>query len=108
MRTKNVLVSALICFAGIADCGAAKTADAFLPPGRMALGANYWASHAATEMWRIAGGGKVVLARDRAVAVVTDGAGKVNGLATVKGDRFLVADEQTVTVEGTATLVVCA
>ena len=26
--------------------------DAFLPAGRMALGANYWASHAATEMWR--------------------------------------------------------
>ena len=26
--------------------------DAFLPSGRMALGANYWASHAATEMWR--------------------------------------------------------
>ena len=25
---------------------------AFLPSGRMALGANYWASHAATEMWR--------------------------------------------------------
>ena len=24
----------------------------FLPSGRMALGANYWASHAATEMWR--------------------------------------------------------
>ena len=25
---------------------------AFLPSGKMALGANYWASHAATEMWR--------------------------------------------------------
>ena len=23
-----------------------------LPSGKMALGANYWASHAATEMWR--------------------------------------------------------
>ena len=27
-------------------------ADVFLPSGRMALGANYWASHAATAMWR--------------------------------------------------------
>ena len=26
--------------------------DGFLPSGKMALGANYWASHAATEMWR--------------------------------------------------------
>ena len=24
----------------------------FLPPGRIAVGANYWASHAATRMWR--------------------------------------------------------
>ena len=32
---------------------AAPAADcAFLPSGRVALGANYWASHAATEMWR--------------------------------------------------------
>ena len=27
-------------------------AEAFLPSGRIAVGANYWASHAATEMWR--------------------------------------------------------
>ena len=60
------------------------------------------------EMWRIAGGGKVVLSRDRAVAVVTDGSGEVNGLATIKGDRLLVAGEQTVTVEGAVTLVMCA
>ncbi len=33
-------------------CCGADSADAFLPSGRMALGANYWASHAATEMWR--------------------------------------------------------
>ena len=26
--------------------------DIFLPSGRIALGANYWASHAATQMWR--------------------------------------------------------
>ena len=26
--------------------------DDFLPSGRLAVGANYWASHAATRMWR--------------------------------------------------------
>ena len=31
---------------------AAAADSALLPSGRMALGANYWASHAATEMWR--------------------------------------------------------
>ena len=27
-------------------------AETFLPSGRIAVGVNYWASHAATEMWR--------------------------------------------------------
>ena len=30
---------------------AATAADAFLPSGKVVLGANYWASHAATQMW---------------------------------------------------------
>ena len=30
---------------------AVSAAEAFLPSGRLALGANYWASHAATQMW---------------------------------------------------------
>ena len=36
---------------GSDDCRASR-ADAFLPSGRITVGANYWASHAATEMWR--------------------------------------------------------
>ena len=37
---------------GTCPAPAPERADAFLPSGKMALGANYWASHAATEMWR--------------------------------------------------------
>ena len=39
--------------AAAAVCGQAdeKAEDGFLPSGRVALGANYWASHAATQMW---------------------------------------------------------
>lgn len=37
---------------GTCPAPAPERADTFLPSGRMALGANYWASHAATEMWR--------------------------------------------------------
>ena len=44
------LVAALSAFAS--QCRASETPDDFLPSGRMTLGVNYWASHAATEMWR--------------------------------------------------------
>ena len=37
---------------GTCPAPAPERVDTFLPSGRMALGANYWASHAATEMWR--------------------------------------------------------
>lgn len=37
---------------GTCPAPAPERADTFLPSGQMALGANYWASHAATEMWR--------------------------------------------------------
>ncbi len=37
---------------GTCPAPAPAKADAFLPSGRVALGANYWASHAATQMWR--------------------------------------------------------
>lgn len=37
---------------GACPAPAPERADAFLPAGKMTLGANYWASHAATEMWR--------------------------------------------------------
>ena len=60
------------------------------------------------EMWRVTGGGSVTLLRGRAVAVVTDGAGEVNGLAVTKGDRLLIADDRDIVVQGAVTLVVCA
>ena len=60
------------------------------------------------EMWRVAGGGMLSLPRDRAVAVVTEGAGEVDGLAVKKGDRLLVFDERRLDVSGSATLVACA
>ena len=60
------------------------------------------------SMWRVTDGGRVALPRDRAVAVVTEGAGEVNGLAVKKGDRLVVADERQLAVTGAATLVVCA
>ena len=60
------------------------------------------------SMWRVAGGGILPLPRDRAVAVVTEGAGEVNGLAVKKGDRLVVADEQQLAVTDAATLIVCA
>ena len=60
------------------------------------------------EMWRVTGGGSVTLLRGRAVAVVTDGAGAVNGLAVTRGDRLLIADDRDIVVQGAVTLVVCA
>ena len=60
------------------------------------------------EMWRVTGGGSVTLLRGRAVAVVTDGAGEVNGLAVIRGDRLLIADDRDIVVQGAVTLVVCA
>ena len=60
------------------------------------------------EMWRVTGGESVTLLRSRAVAVVTDGAGEVNGLAVTKGDRLLIADDRDIVVQGAVTLVVCA
>lgn len=53
MNMKIVLFavfSVLSVFAS--QCRASETPDDFLPSGRMTLGVNYWASHAATEMWR--------------------------------------------------------
>lgn len=53
MNMKIVLfavVSVLSVFAS--QCSASERPNDFLPSGRMTLGANYWASHAATEMWR--------------------------------------------------------
>ena len=76
-----------------------------VPPVMQILGAELTDKF---SMWRVTDGGRVALPRDRAVAVVTEGAGEVNGLAVKKGDRLVVADERQLAVTGTATLVVCA
>ncbi len=59
-------------------------------------------------MWLVLGGGRVALPRDRAVAIVTDGAGSVNGIDVKKGERILVYGEKSVGVQGGVALVVCA
>ena len=59
------------------------------------------------EMWRVTGGGRVTLPRDRSVAVVTDGEGAVNGHEVAKGDRLLIAEESQIAVAGSVTLIVC-
>ncbi len=59
------------------------------------------------QMWCVTGDGRVTLPRNRSVAVVTDGAGAVNGCAVAKGDRILIAEERLVEVAGGATLVIC-
>lgn len=41
-----------VCETGVCPPPASEKEDTFLRSGRMVLGANYWASHAATEMWR--------------------------------------------------------
>ena len=58
-------------------------------------------------MWRVTGGGSVVLPRDRAVAVVTGGNGEVNGLSVKKGDRLLISDDGRIDVSGDAAVIVC-
>ena len=52
MTSRLILVlTALACAQASANESPA-TAQGFLPSGKVILGANYWASHAATEMWR--------------------------------------------------------
>ena len=46
---RELISSAALAAAALA---APASDSMFLPSGRMALGVNYWASHAATEMWR--------------------------------------------------------
>ncbi len=53
MNMKIVLFAVVSVLAAFApQCRASETPDDFLPSGRITLGVNYWASHAATEMWR--------------------------------------------------------
>ena len=60
------------------------------------------------EVWRICGGGKVSLPRNRSVAVVTNGGGLMNGISVKEGDRLLVADEESIETSGDVALIVCA
>ena len=60
------------------------------------------------SMWHVAGGGRIDLPYDCAVAVVTEGAGAVNGVGVKKGDRLLVCGEKNVEAHGDVALVVCA
>ncbi len=45
---KKILLAAMLASVGMQ----AMASKEILPSGRVALGANYWASHAATQMWR--------------------------------------------------------
>ena len=58
--------------------------------------------------WLLASGATLRLPRDRGVAVVTAGAGTLNGVAVEKGDRLVFADEASLTLAGAAEVVVCA
>ena len=59
-------------------------------------------------MWRVLGGGGIAFPRDCSVAVVTDGAGSVNGVDVKKGDRLLVCGAENLEAHGDVALVVCA
>lgn len=58
------------------------------------------------EMWRLSGRADLALGGAAAVAVVTEGAGALNGIAVAKGDRVLAAGERTLAAEGALTAVV--
>lgn len=57
-------------------------------------------------LYRLADGARLALTRPACVAVVTGGAGAVNGLAVRKGDRLVVADESSLAVAGAVEVVV--
>ena len=59
------------------------------------------------SMYRLTDGAQLPLARPGAVAVVTSGAGTLNGLAVQKGDRLVVSSESELSLAGSATVVVC-
>ena len=52
MREKLAKIGAFVAVAGMALTGPAKEASSFFEPGKMAVGCNYWASHAGVYMWR--------------------------------------------------------
>ena len=60
------------------------------------------------SMWLLKDGATLAPGRDRGVAVVTCGAGTLNGVAVAKGDRLVFAEETALTLVGSAEAVVCA
>ena len=52
MREKLAKIGAFVAVAGMALTGLAEEASSFFEPGRIAVGCNYWASHAGVYMWR--------------------------------------------------------
>ena len=57
------------------------------------------------QLWRMEGACEFKVNRAGAVAVVTAGAGTINGLMVKTGDRLVLADETCVSLEGSATVV---
>ena len=58
-------------------------------------------------MWRLTDGATLALDGAGTVAVVTDGAGMLNGVAVRKGDRLVLHDEVHVKVSGAVEAVIC-
>ena len=61
------------------------------------------------SMWRLRAGAKpLALPRPSGVIVVTEGAGRINGVSVGKGDRLVFSDESAVTLDGDCVAVVTA
>lgn len=58
------------------------------------------------SMWRM-GSGSLELPRERGVAVVLEGEGRLNGMPVRKGDRLVFAEESVLAANGGLELVVC-
>jgi hypothetical protein len=52
MKFYRIACVILLASASLCAIASGVGSDGLFVPGRMVLGANYWASHAATEMWR--------------------------------------------------------
>lgn len=59
------------------------------------------------EMWRLAGDGRVPLGGVPALAVVTDGAGTLNGQSVRRGDRLILSGEAAAESRGGCSIILC-
>lgn len=59
------------------------------------------------EMWHLAEDGRVPLDGVPAIAVVTDGAGTLNGLAVRRGDRLILSGEAAAESRGGCSVILC-